>query len=189
MASPTSLWQQWKREARPGGKCPGPGPRWVCAVPTSCPVPEDHTPALPDVYSETCIEEHGFRSLRAGFCCFQGSAARQENLLVPLQLCIKLPFTHQSELITPLKYEKVYRLPPEFSLFISVLTFTKENKLQLWNYIFKISFVVSFPSLRSLFTSFLIGLDHWVCFIQLYNLYHVETGLSFRYPTKQLTTF
>lgn len=28
--------------------------------------------------------------------------------------------------------------------------------------------------------------DHWVCFVQLYNLYHVETGLSFRYSTKQL---
>lgn len=45
-----------------------------------------------------------------------------------------------------------------------------------------------FPSLRSLFTKFLIDLDHWVCFVQLYNLYHVETEVSFRYSTKQLTT-
>lgn len=63
--------------------------------------------------------------LPAGLCC------RQDNPLVHLQLCIKLPFTHQSELITPLKYEKVYQLPPEFSAFILVLAFTKENKLQL----------------------------------------------------------
>lgn len=117
----------------------------------------------------------------------RASVARKD-IFVHLQLCIKLPFTHQSELITPLKYEKVYQLPPQFSAFILVLTFTKENKLQLKNCIFKISFVMSFVSLGSLFTKFLIDLDHWVCFVLLYNLYHVERGLSFRYSTKQLPT-
>lgn len=130
MVSSTSLWQQWE-----WGMSLQPMPiSWAhrgCAVSTCWLVPEGPTPTLPAVCSGTWTEEYSFLSLPAGFCCYQGSAAGQEDLLVHLQLCIKFPFTHQSELITPLKYEKVYQLPPEFSAFILVLTFTQENKLQL----------------------------------------------------------
>lgn len=130
MVSSTSLWQLWDR-----GTSPEQMPRsWptlgLCCYRQLTGAWGSHTHTA-DVCSGACAEEYGFLSLPLELCCYQGSAARQENLLVQLQLCIKVPFTHQSELITLLKYEKVYQLPPEFSAFISVLTFTKENKLQL----------------------------------------------------------
>lgn len=139
----TSLWQLHRIDS----KHTGPGKHQGCAVITSwlrkswCPL--CCCLGITYIHCQTCRAwfAYGRRGacllfLCVGFCWLPECAAMSCNHLVCLELHVKLPFIHESEKIVPLKYDKIYQLVPEFSRCILVLTFTKEKKWYLQNYIF-----------------------------------------------------